>query len=204
MRKLLAPASVSGLLGCILWSVTASATPITYTISFFPGPAAPPINPPTAGSFTYDSSAITFTDFQVTWYNLIYDLTSEANSPTGSHSDSCFAGASGAAASFALLTGGACPAEWGAGNFTGFGGGSSVSFLQSNAGQLQFLDTREFNLNVPGNVLGNDFAIFGGFSVAQLTPPGPVVPEPSSMLLFGTGVAAVVTRRRFVKRSWHV
>ena len=190
MKKVLVPASLAVLLGCIQCNVTASATPITYTISFLPSSGSPSINPPTTGSFTYDSSTTTFTNFQVTWYSFVYDLTSEANSPTGSHSDSCFAGASGAAASFALLTAGTCPAEWGASNFTDGGGGSSVGFLESNAGQLQFFGTREFNPNVPGS----NFGSFGKFSVAQ-------VPEPASMLLLCAGVAAVVARRRFTRTS---
>ena len=151
--------------------------PIDYTITFLPPPGTPSIDPPTAGSFTYDAYTTTFTNFQVTWYSFVYDFTNEANSPTGSHSDSCFAGASGAAASFALLTAGACPAEWGASNFTGGGGGSSVSFLESNAGQLQFGATREFNPNVPGS----NFGAFGRFSVAQVTPPAATVPAPASM-----------------------
>jgi hypothetical protein len=182
----------------VLWSVPASAAPITYTIAFQPASGTPAISQPSAGGFTYDSSAATFTNFQVTWYGLVYDLTSAANAPTGSHSAPCFAGASGAAASFALLTAGACPAEWGAGNFTGGGGGSSVTFLQSTAGQLQFAGTREFNPNVPGDVLGDNFAIFGGFSVAPVTPPG--VPEPASLWLLGTGAVALAARRRFTKR----
>jgi hypothetical protein len=200
MRAMHVPV-LSVLLGCILCSATASAAPITYTISFLDDDGAPSINPPTTGSFTYDSATATFTSFHVTWYSFVYDLTSEANAPTGSHSDPCFAGASGAVASFALLTTGACPAEWGVGNFTQGGGGSSLSFIHSTAGQLQFLDTREFNPNVPDSpgLPASNFAVWGHFSVAQVTPPGTVL-EPASLLLLGTGVAAVMARRRLTKR----
>jgi len=62
---------------------------------------------PTSGSFTYDSTADTFSDFDVTWNGVTYDLTASANSPGAGSGGvpSCIGSLTGAAASFALLDG---------------------------------------------------------------------------------------------------
>lgn len=194
MRKMRVP--VLSVLLCMLWSVSASATPITYTIAFLDDDGSPSIEPPSAGRFTFDPTTATFTNFVVTWYSFDYDLTNEANSPTGSHTDPCFGGASGAAAAFALLTGGVCPAEWGVGQFSQGAGGSTAGFIHSTAGQLQFRGFRELNPNVPDSPgqPAINFATWGHFSVARVTSEP--VPEPASMLLLSAALAAVMAQRR--------
>ena len=60
---------------------------------------------PTDGSFIYDSSTQSFSDFEVAWQGVVFDLTSSANSPTVAGSLPCLKGLTGGAATFALLDG---------------------------------------------------------------------------------------------------
>src|SRR5665213_2302814 len=61
---------------------------------------------PTQGSFTYDSVVPSFSNFTVTWNGVLFDLTASANAPMLNPPDpSCLGGATGAAATFALLSG---------------------------------------------------------------------------------------------------
>ena len=60
---------------------------------------------PTDGSFVYDSSTQSFSDFEVAWQGLVFNLTSSANSPTIDGSLPCLKGLTGGAATFALLAG---------------------------------------------------------------------------------------------------
>ncbi|HTW67953.1 MAG TPA: PEP-CTERM sorting domain-containing protein [Bryobacteraceae bacterium] len=73
----------------------------TYDINFTGTGGGPP---PSAGSFTYDSTTQTFSDFTVTWENLLFTLTGSANNPDILGTVPCLNGATGAAASFALLS----------------------------------------------------------------------------------------------------
>jgi hypothetical protein len=60
---------------------------------------------PTDGSFIYDSSTQSFSDFEVAWQGLVFNLTASANSPTIDGSLPCLKGLTGGAATFALLDG---------------------------------------------------------------------------------------------------
>src|SRR5579862_1886908 len=60
---------------------------------------------PKDGSFVYDSSTQSFSDFEVAWQGLVFNLTSSANSPTIDGSLPCLKGLTGGAATFALLDG---------------------------------------------------------------------------------------------------
>jgi hypothetical protein len=87
------------------------ADAITYDINFTGTGILP-----TAGSFTYDAGATTpFSDLTVTWDGTTFDMTASANSPEITPTVGCLSGATGAAASFALLDGACSPAPT---NFT--------------------------------------------------------------------------------------
>ena len=60
---------------------------------------------PTDGSFVYDSSTQSFSNFEVAWQGLVFNLTSSANSPTIDGSPPCLKDLTGGAATFALLDG---------------------------------------------------------------------------------------------------
>jgi uncharacterized protein (TIGR03437 family) len=86
-------------------------SPITstdYTIQFSVAPDSRNRTVPT-GSFTYIESVPVFTDFVVQWGGLTFDLTGDANNGglAGGieNPPACLAGKSGAAASFAVLSG---------------------------------------------------------------------------------------------------
>src|SRR5262245_56196429 len=83
---------------------TATAAPMQYSMTFSLqfGTILP-----TAGSFTYDATIATFTNFNVTWDGVVFDLTNGANSPLLSGPGlACIGGATGGAASFIVLSGG--------------------------------------------------------------------------------------------------
>ena len=100
---------------------------------------------PTAGSFTYDQSASQFTSFTVTYDGVIYDFVNNktfapANNPQLSGSEPCLSGATGAAATFALLT--SCPGVWfansspGSSLFDFYLGSAVLTIAQSSTGPL--------------------------------------------------------------------
>jgi hypothetical protein len=76
-------------------------TSITYDINFTGTGLLP-----TAGSFTYDSTVPSFSDFTVTWAGVVLNFTAAANAPTLTPPDpTCLGAATGAAATFDLLSG---------------------------------------------------------------------------------------------------
>ena len=100
---------------------------------------------PTAGSFTYDQSASQFTSFTVTYDGVIYDFVNDktyapANNPQVSGSEPCLSGATGGAATFALLT--SCPGVWfansspGSSLFDFYLGPAVLTIAQSSTGPL--------------------------------------------------------------------
>jgi Viral BACON domain len=92
--------------------LAAADTIITGTINFTPQASCPSCTTllPTAGSFTYDQTTSTFVDFTVTYdgatFDFVHDVNGKdsANNPTISGSVPCLSGATGGAATFALLT----------------------------------------------------------------------------------------------------
>ena len=90
--------------------------PIQYTIGFSGDSPSPSL-----GFFDYDPTLPTnnFTNFTVDWNGFVFDLTSAANAPIISRilPAACLGGATGAQASFAILTtcaalGGPGASEW--------------------------------------------------------------------------------------------
>ena len=80
-----------------------TAAPVDYTINF----TATSGNAPTSGAFTYDSATPMFTNFFVAWEGRSFDLAIVANFPVmPSPAPACLGGATGAAASFIVLSGG--------------------------------------------------------------------------------------------------
>lgn len=162
------------------------ASPIQYTINFSATSGALP----TSGGFVYDAATTTFSNFQVTWQAITFDLTSTANSgPDFGITPGACGIASGASGSFQMLSGPPCTTTWSAARL--FGGAdfsfSAVTFAP-NAGTVQLRV-----LNLPDPAKANERAE-GTFSIAA-------VPEPSAGILFGLGLSALVLiARRFRSR----
>ncbi len=78
------------------------AAAIKYTITFTGGTPLP-----TSGSFKYDATSFTFTDFTVDWSGYTFDLTVAASFPyinPGAGVSACLSGATGAEATFLVLS----------------------------------------------------------------------------------------------------
>jgi hypothetical protein len=98
-------------------AIAAADSIISYEIDFSLAAGSPA---PTSGSFDYDPSLATdpFSNFVVEWDGLTFDLTSSANDPSILNAPTCINGATGAAATFQLLT--ECPSDlwnWSINNF---------------------------------------------------------------------------------------
>ncbi len=97
----------------ILFFLAAAATnlmadPIVYDINFTTNYG----DAPTSGSFSYDPTTETFSDFIVVWDSVTFDLTSSANSPY-TNDELCMGNLSGGAAGFTILDGAdTCGAQW--------------------------------------------------------------------------------------------
>jgi len=144
---------------------------------------------PTAGSFTYDSTTPSFSDFMVTWDGTTFNLTASANLPLITPTVSCIS-ATGAAASFALLDGACNPAPP---NYTTqwFGAYDTVtddlnfSFNTTNFVSPPFSDL--FLEGFGGTGLLTDFGT-GSWTISA-------VPEPSALIPV-TLLCAFVLRKR--------
>lgn len=186
MRPTVSQISIIGLFLSGLCGLPAvQATPVDYSIDFlatFAGNDA-------TGSFTYDASGGLFTNFLVDWEGATFDFTSAANNPTiVSGGPICLGGAIGGAATFEAI-GGDCGAEdtpfWFAHTFFGV---YDFSFKISDDAAGTSLSVRAFGPST------EDFLAGGGVWV--VTPAPSEVPEPTSFLLFGGGMAALFLRRR--------
>jgi hypothetical protein len=174
------------------FAASAQAAPIDYTITFTQLEGGGPL--PSGGTFTYDADAPQITDFHVFWNGMDFDMTAAANAP--GDVGSCSGTLSGAALGFAILSGttGCLHEQLWAGTrvsqialFFLFASQSPVSDIGS-MGTTQ----RIVKQVVHGTGVGGPDA-YGTFTIA---PASSVVPEPTSMVLLGTGLAGLVVRAR--------
>jgi hypothetical protein len=171
-----------------------AGTITTYDIDFTAAAGGTPA--PTAGSFTYDSTTPFFSDFTVTWDGIPFTLTDSANDPSMSGTVPCLGSLTGAAASFALLSGACNPPD------AGFQTSWSVNpnpttllpvflFSSTNLGSDGITISDDTELAYPA---GSYLIPNGGWTI---TP----VPEPNSVLLPATlfCACAFLVRKRIEK-----
>jgi hypothetical protein len=186
MRKYL---WLSPILFVALGSVPARADiDFSYDIHFTCDAKTPGCLLPTFGTFTYDSTTHTFTNFEVDWDGIATDLVSAANAgPSVVGSQACLNGKTGAAASFLVMTG--CPFDL------------YEPWLANTGGQFAFSESTDvnnyssFRAAIPGLPAGAPQA-FGNFT---LTP----IPEPNALILLSTSllVLTFVSKMRFARRQ---
>jgi hypothetical protein len=162
-----------------------------YTITFTGGP---PI--PTSGTFTYDSTTPSFSNFQVIFDGRDFDFTSTANNPLdninpqiNTGGPSCIGGTTGPQAVFDLLTACTSIAYW-----------DSVSLSFSNPEEVAFgFDASDSNGNIgmTGYYYNGDPSasfnqpyVSGGFTTAAVTP------EPGTAILWFTGIVLMIVGRK--------
>ena len=170
---------------------SAQADPVDYNINFNPPFVGTPV--PTFGAFAYDSTIPMFTRFTVDWNGFIWDLTNAANNPSiNGVAPACLGGATGAAASFDLLT--VCntgaPNDW-AGSTTS--GNNYFFFAYPNGA---FVAGQIFIEALGTAPLGQQAV--GTYSVST------AVPEPGTFSLVGTALALVggfAWRRKLNRRG---
>jgi len=163
----------------------------TYTINFTGNGLLP-----TAGSFTFDPDTPKFSNFLVTWDGTIFDLTSSANAPTIFGPPPCIGLATGAAATYILLSGG-CPSSGTEGS------GWTATF--TTTGQIDFftddlLDPTNFVDVRGGSVTAGVDTARGGGNWA-ISSSATAVPEPSALILLLTTLLSVafVARKRIAR-----
>lgn len=161
------------------------ASPIQYVIKFSVDFGSPL---PSSGGFTYDAATTTFSDFEVVWKSVTFDMTGRANAGPefGVTPGSCGL-ASDASGSFQILSGAPCTRGWFAASL--FGGADFTFFADQPQVGTAYLRL----LGVPDPSRQNASAS-GTFSIAA-------VPEPSAGVLLAVGFAALgVVGRRFRSR----
>jgi len=153
---------------CLLAASQLQADSTAYDINFSDG--ASPTNP--SGSFMYDSSSDTFSDFIVVFDTLSFDLTDAANTPKiAGTAPACLGGATDGAASFALLSGSCSDAEW-QGQITS--NGEFTILTPTNIPGVGYiaLDDRVSSVGINPMFVGDAEA--GTFTITAVPEPGQV------------------------------
>ena len=167
-----------------------TASPVQYTISFtlVSGVA------PTSGSFTYDPSTEMFTQFDVVWDGLVFDMTADANNPTVDTSNPSCPGGPGFG--FALMAKqlNSC-AETYAYSAQLMNHDANFHFGMYPVGAY-YPDIISISVAAPSS----DGAVYG-YGNWTITPTQAPVPEPGTPGLFALGGTACILasrkRRRF-------
>jgi len=173
----------------VITSLPVYADSVNYTINFTTSAGSPG---PTSGSFTYDSSTGTFSNFVVVWDGYSFNLTSSANS-TFLHASGCTGEASTGAYSFELLsqtlTCPSAPAYFWAGQPRV---GPTQAFLFDAAVSGSAYD--QIGTYLPAT--GATDSAEGSWKISAVTAP-----EPSDLLLLGSGLLSIMGVGRRWKKS---
>jgi hypothetical protein len=189
--------SISALLSAVIGAPAAMADvvdQVKYTINFTGTGTLP-----TAGSFTWDPDTTSFAAFSVTWDGTTFDLTSDANAPfIFPATPPCLGGATGAAGSFALLTGACTPAP--PGFVTSWNAGAPIGDTDRLFGFETNLPPDSLEIILVADLIFNNPTAVSGHGQWTATPAAAAVPEPSSLLLAALSLCALVARRRLTVR----
>jgi hypothetical protein len=184
-------------------AIPAMAGTVTDTLNFTVnyGPA------PTSGSFTYDTTANSFTSFLVNWDGFAFNMTAQANNPsaTGVSQVPCIAGYSGAQASYMAFT--SCASSDGGLEYDALGGNNDGFMAFFFAGQGG-LGTPIFQLDINNIGEGPSPVAAGGFLTTNQGGNGgggSGTPEPGTWSLLAAGLAAFawLARRRGLAPGQH-
>jgi hypothetical protein len=167
-----------------------------YTITFTGGPLLP-----TSGSFQYDSTVPSFSNFDVAWDGTTFDLTTAANLMATygvGAQPSCLDSAKGAQAAFLFLT--SCPSSPGSSTFFLWSGTTPApaygvfQFLYDSAyyGEEQF---EAVSPETPGIMRA---VATGSYSVS----PTVVTPEPGTPALILLGIGFVLVMRKRIAQGF--
>jgi hypothetical protein len=134
---------------------------------------------PTEGSFTYDSTTPTFSDFTVDWGGLLFTLTDSANHPSRSGTVPCLGGLTGAAASFALLDG-ACSSPGATFETNWSVSDDPTTLLPLFAFYTTDLGPNGFSVDDSSDSPGS--GVVGSMGSWTISPEVAAVPEPCSLI----------------------
>jgi hypothetical protein len=153
-------------------------TVVTYDINFTCTSGSSCILP-TSGTFTYDETDHTFSNFEVVWDGSSINLESVANAgPFVQGADSCLGSATGGAATYLLMT--ACPFN------------TYEPWLAPSGGTFAFtesLNGTDYSSIRAGSLSSNDTQSWGDFTLTE-------TPEPGTFVLMLTGIGLVLVMRK--------
>lgn len=177
-------------LGLIVLVAQPAHADTTYTINFTTSAGSPG---PTSGSFTYNSSTHTFSNFVVMWDGYSFNLTSSANSPFDAHPSGCTGEASTGAFAFEILSKTlTCPS---APEYFWFGQprvGPTQVFVFEDEVSATAYDQVGASLPATGATDSAD----GSWTISAMNTP-----EPSELLLLGSGLVSLMGVIRRWKKS---
>jgi len=192
-RMMKAPSIWGFLILALIGTQPAHGASVFYSIDFLPASGVAPAS----GSFDFDSTTDAFTNFDVVWAGISFDLDAAANSFAGTGGADCATGQTGAGAVFELLT--SCTGTiW---------YGTQCALPCGPFGSQFTFESSAFNI-----VLRSDLEPFGGHQIGSGSFTASSTPEPgtATLVLVALGWLLLFQKRmacgffaRFRSRTWN-
>lgn len=167
-------------------AIPALAGPVYYTIDSTIT-STDFVNTPLTGSFYYDPTTDSFSDFTVDWDGFVFNLTSVANNPTLGAASTCIGGSTGGAATFAFLTCATYEGAWYAAEDTDTDLGFVSLFGRDTRGGANTAVLEAGTTPGPNNIADS------GDLITTATPAP--APEPGSYSLMLIGLCLAMRKR---------